>query len=167
MRDLNRFNGDGSTVYHSLKQEIRELSNQVSYDASTHLRLKKQVSHIPSKREELLREWRSENEHKNPSHNTYFSNPKKTYEYKKDSYAQFKENVRFSANCRDSLENPCEQYTTPPFKSYKAKVPSKEHVLSTSYRSRSKAYNDSTRSSVHTKEDEDKRLLLRRDRSHR
>jgi NIMA (never in mitosis gene a)-related kinase 2 len=175
LRDLNRFNGDGSTVYHSLKQEIRELSNQVSYDASTHLRLKKQVSHIPSKREELLREWRSENEHKNLSHNTFFTNPKKTYEYKKDSYTQFKasefkENVRFNANWRDSLENPCEQYTTPPFKSYKAKVPEKERVLTTSYRSRSKAYNDSTRSSVHTKnsrEEDDKRLLLRRDRSQR
>lgn len=172
LRDLNRSKGDGSTVYHSLKQEIRDLSNQVSYDASTHIRLKKQVSHIPSKREELLREWRSENEHKNLSHNTYFSNPKKTYEYKKSCYSQFnapefKENVRFNTNSRDSLENPCEQYTTPPFKSYKAKVPEKDRVLTTSHRSRSKAVNDSTRSSVHGKEEDDKRLLLRRDKSHR
>jgi hypothetical protein len=43
-RDNNRHVTDGSSVYHSLKQEIRELSNQVSYDTNAHSRLKKQVS---------------------------------------------------------------------------------------------------------------------------
>lgn len=43
-RDNNRFATDGSSVYHSLKQEIRELSNKVSYDSNAHCRLKKQVS---------------------------------------------------------------------------------------------------------------------------
>ena len=40
----NRFVTDGSSVYHSLKQEIRELSNQVSYDSTAHCRLKKHTS---------------------------------------------------------------------------------------------------------------------------
>lgn len=57
-----RYGYDNSSVYHSLKQEIRELSNQVSYDSTVHTRLKKQVSHIPPKSDDLLSDKRTDKE---------------------------------------------------------------------------------------------------------
>jgi len=172
----SRLRGEGSSVYHSLKQEIRELSNQVSYDTSTHLKMKKQVSHIPAKREELLKEWKAENESKKTSlsykskmgnksverkKRKYddISKSKKTYEYRKDSNNisthDNKENVRWGNYVNSSAEGLSvkESYTTPPFRSYKSKIPEKEEkVHTTSYRSRSNVYNDSTRSSFNTRQ---------------
>jgi hypothetical protein len=53
-----------------------------------------------------------------------------------------------------------ETYTTPPFKSYKSKIPTKENnrIQTTSYRSRSKAYDDSTQSSLNMKSRKSKEI---------
>lgn len=164
-RTEGRLGNDNSSVYHSLKQEIRELSNQVSYDSSTQCRLKKQVSHIPSRADELFDDKKEIEIRKSclsmKSKLGYKSverkkrkyedicNSKLTYEYTKDSYKgnnDNKENIRW-ANYNQSVEGlnqSKDTYTTPPFKSSKSKIPENVNtrVQTTSYRSRSNAYNE-------------------------
>lgn len=90
-------------------------------------------------------------------------NSKFTYEYRKDSFwnpdLDNKENIinncsKIGASC-ETFSSAKENYTTPPFKSYKSKIEEKEAKdinRTTSYRSRSNAYNDSTRSSLNTQQ---------------
>ena len=86
-------------------------------------------------------------------------NTKFTYEYRKDSlWNPDIDNKENSINNSSKILESCERfnsakenYTTPPFKSYKSKITEKEGkdiTKTTSYRSRSNAYNDSTRSSL-------------------
>ena len=159
-------NYDSSSVYNSLKQEIQDLSSQISQDPlNVQCRLKKQASCLPSKPDDLVSEKRGEPEIRKSclsmkSKLGYKSverrrrnndeGSKKTYEYRKDPYTRLtgmdnKENSRWGAHLNTSNEWSAENCATPPFKSYKggcqSKV-SKERVHKTSYRSRSNAYND-------------------------
>lgn len=177
--DNSRLGYESSSVYHSLKQEIRELSNQVSYDSTNPCRLKKQVSYIAPK-EDLISEKRDNTERRQSCLSIKSkigyqsvdrrtrkydgpSKPKKTYEYRKDSYLHLnendnKENISKWGNyvntSSEGLSSGKDNFATPPFKSYKSKIPekSKERVHTTSYRSRSNAYNDSTMSSLHMRQ---------------
>jgi hypothetical protein len=91
-----------------------------------------------------------------------------------DKYKEDKENADPNVNTSESFSKFKDHYTTPPFKSYKAKVPDKKSGgATTSYRSRSNAYNDSTRafesdtnnSYIRTKNKNLDRLMLRREQS--
>jgi hypothetical protein len=95
-------------------------------------------------------------------------NIKKTYEYRKESSTHLsnldnKENISSWANYVNTSSEAInkDHYTTPPFKSYKSKIPEKpKEVHTTSYRSRSNAYNDSTRSSLNMKQRKSKDSLI-------
>lgn len=174
-RNNMNIDSSSSSVYHSLKQEIRELSSKVSYDSTNQCRLKKAVSYVPETQleepldlkkdvTETCQTIRSNLGYKSVERRRRkyddISSKSKIYEYRKDPYTRQKaddnkENkskwsnyVNTSSEVNSSKDN----YKTPPFKSYKSKIPAKDKVHTTSYRSRSNAYNDSTRSSVGAKQ---------------
>lgn len=146
------YRDSSSSVYNSLKQEIKELTSQVSYDATKEKDNQKSSLSLKSKLGYKSVERRRRGHEDG-------LNVKKTYDYTKDSMSRLygnddKENIPLRSNytnsSADAFHSFKEAYTTPPFKSYKSKIPDngKERVQTTSYRSRSKAYNDSNRSSL-------------------
>lgn len=173
-RDKNSRFGDSSSVYPSLKQEIQDLTSKLSYETSISTKLKKQTSCLAPKNDELSvnnsceREARKglrdktnlgykSCERKRRTYDQKISS-QKPYDYRKSSRARLgdasnKENVSQNRmKQRDSSErinSSKEEYTTPPFKSYKSKIASKENdrIRTTSYRSRSGIYTSGSQQS--------------------
>ena len=171
-RDQNKSNYSSSSVYHSLKQEIQELSQKVSYDPDFQTKLKKQTSWIASYKDEICQDKSSEREKRkgclgNKSNIGYKScerrnrtyedivNNKKSYDYKRTSHTKLsggdnKENVTNWADYRNPssqiLNAKKDYYATPPFKSNKSKIPDGEkgRVHTTSCRLRSGIYKESS-----------------------
>lgn len=177
-----------NSVYHSLKQEIQELSSQVN-EQNNGLRLKKQISNKldyqkldldGKKSNRRIDDIRGSKD--SDTRNSFVNikakagyksvdrrkrkyddngNVKKVYEYRKStsnilSSQDNKENDPHANNkvqkSGEAFSVFKEHYTTPPFKSYKSKIPEKmnDRAPTTSYRNRSKVYDESTRSSLNT-----------------
>ena len=165
IREAKKYGFDNSSIYNSLKQEIKDLSNRVNYDTNVQTRLKKQTSWMASKTDEpffekswereVRKSWISNKsnigykscERKKRKYDDSFAT-KKSYEYSKNSHTHLsgvdnKENVSKWANyinsSSEALNTNKDHYKTPPFKSYKSKIPENNtSVHTTSYRSRSK-----------------------------
>lgn len=154
IRDKNSRLNDSSVIYPNLKQEIKELTSKISYESTVPTRLKKQASCLTSKTDELslnascereprrssgISKYKSWERQRRTSHTKISS--QKPYDYKHNSRtfmaeADQKENIAPNPAYERSSR---EEYTTPPFRSYKAKNHSKENdrIRTTSYRSRS------------------------------
>ena len=172
---------DHTSVYNSLKQEIKTLSNQISAGNSNSL-LKKQFSDnsdnqkldngfckkysIIEKRYQRDRDWPVRNSSlAEKPHCGYKSVDRQSRKYQEsfidksfdhykywataDKSEENKENIAPNiVNTSSSYSKLKDHYTTPQIKSYKDKAPESKKackISTTTYRSRSNAYSDSTK----------------------
>ncbi|CAI2363374.1 unnamed protein product [Moneuplotes crassus] len=167
LRDGNSRVQDSSSGYSSLKQEIQELTSKLSYETSIPTRLKKQASCLSKKTDELSVNTSCEREARRgvtAKHNLGYKScerKRRTYDTKISSHKPYNYKASSRPRLADGLgkenvsqnrlnqKNSCdrgsftrEEYTTPPFKSYKSKISNNEHerVRTTSYRPRAGIY---------------------------